>query len=100
MATVSGGTTSERFGFIERFGKELGVRYLCDWLGVSKSGYYDWLKREPSRSQKQDIEVLADIRRAHAAVQNLFNLGRHLVRAEHYRNLKVSAFNEWSRAET
>ena len=35
---------------------------------------------------------------AHAAVQNLFNLGRHLVRAEHYRNLRVSAFSEWSRA--
>jgi putative transposase len=35
---------------------------------------------------------------AHAAVSNLFNLGRHLVRAEHYRNLRISAFNEWGRA--
>ena len=35
---------------------------------------------------------------AHAAVSNLFNMGRHLVRAEHYRTLRVSAFNEWSRA--
>ena len=35
---------------------------------------------------------------AHAAVSNLFNLGRHLVRAEHYRDLRVSAFEEWSRA--
>ena len=35
---------------------------------------------------------------AHAAVSNLFNLGRHLVRAQHYRDLRVSAFNEWSRA--
>jgi putative transposase len=34
----------------------------------------------------------------HAAVQNLFNLVRHLVRAQHYRDLRVSAFNEWSRA--
>jgi putative transposase len=34
----------------------------------------------------------------HAAVSNLFNLGRHRVRAEHYRNLRVSAFNELSRA--
>jgi len=25
-------------------------------------------------------------------------LRRHLVRAEHYRNLRVSAFAEWSRA--
>jgi len=35
---------------------------------------------------------------AHAAVQNLFNLSRHVVRAEHYRNLRVSAFAKWSRA--
>ena len=28
----------------------------------------------------------------------LFNLGRHLVSANHYRNLRVSAFAEWSRA--
>ena len=34
---------------------------------------------------------------AHAAVQNLFNLGRHLTRAEHYRDLRNSAFSEWSR---
>jgi putative transposase len=35
---------------------------------------------------------------AHAAISNLFNLGRHLVRAEHYRNLRESAFADWSRA--
>ncbi len=35
---------------------------------------------------------------AHAAIQNLFNLGRHLVGAGHYRSLRVSAFSEWSRA--
>ena len=35
---------------------------------------------------------------AHAAVSNLFNLGRHLVGAQHYRNLRISAFGEWDRA--
>ena len=35
---------------------------------------------------------------AHAAVANLFNLGRHLVSAGHYRNLRMSAFTEWGRA--
>jgi putative transposase len=35
---------------------------------------------------------------AHAAVYNLFNLGRHLIGAEHYRNLRVSAFSECGRA--
>ena len=31
---------------------------------------------------------------AHATVYNLFNLGRHLVRAEHYRNLREDALTE------
>jgi putative transposase len=35
---------------------------------------------------------------AHAVVSNLFNLGRHLVRAERYRDLRVSAFADWNRA--
>jgi putative transposase len=35
---------------------------------------------------------------AHAAVSNLFNLGRHLIKAEHYRNLRIGAFADWSRA--
>ena len=35
---------------------------------------------------------------AHAAVHNLFNLGRHLVKAQHYRDLRGSAFAEWCRA--
>jgi putative transposase len=35
---------------------------------------------------------------AHAAVSNLFNLGRRFVRAQHYRDLRRSAFSEWSRA--
>ena len=34
----------------------------------------------------------------HAAVYNLFNLGRHLVSAEHYRKLRIDAFGQWTMA--
>ena len=34
---------------------------------------------------------------ANAAVSNLFNLGRHLVRAQHYRDLRMSAFDDWNK---
>lgn len=33
----------------------------------------------------------------HASVSNLFNRERHLVSADHYRNLRTSAFTEWNR---
>jgi hypothetical protein len=35
---------------------------------------------------------------AHAAVLNIFNLGRHKGGAQHYRDLRISAFEEWSGA--
>ena len=34
----------------------------------------------------------------HAAVYNLFNLGRHLTKARYYRKFREGAFAEWSRA--
>ena len=46
------------------------------------------------KSMKQAQRFLG----AHAAVSNLFNLGKHLVKAEHYRDLRISAFGEWRRA--
>ena len=63
MATVSGGTTSERFGFIHRFGKKLGVRYLCDWLNLSPSGYYAWRLRGLSNKVNDDIKLSQLVRR-------------------------------------
>ena len=50
------------------------------------------MKRFKSMGQAQRFVT------AHAAVQNLFNFGRHLVRTQHYRNLRMSAFGEWGRA--
>ena len=37
---------------------------------------------------------------AHAAVSNLFNLGRHLIKAQHYRDLRTSALADWSSTVT
>jgi len=34
-------------------------------LGVSRSGYYDWLKRDMSQRARDDIELLERIRRIH-----------------------------------
>jgi putative transposase len=59
---------------------------------------------EATRVRERGMRKFKSVRQAqgfltaHAAVQNLFNLRRHLIRAEYYRNLRVSAFNVWSRA--
>jgi putative transposase len=59
---------------------------------------------EATRVRERGMRKFKSVRQAqrflgaHAAVSNLFNLGRHLVRAEHYRNLREGAFAEWGRA--
>jgi putative transposase len=59
---------------------------------------------EPTRVRERGMRKFKSVKQAQrflgaqAAVSNLFNLGRHLVRAERYRDLRVSAFEEWGRA--
>ena len=50
------------------------------------------MRRFKSRPQAQRF---LDV---HAAVYNLFNLGRHLTPARHYRELRHSAFASWEKA--
>jgi putative transposase len=61
---------------------------------------------EPTRVRERVMRKFKSVKQAqrflglHAAVSNLFNLGRHLIKAEHYRNLRIGAFADWSRAVT
>jgi putative transposase len=54
--------------------------------------------RERGMRRFKSVKQVQRFVTTHAAVSNLFNLGRHLVRAEHYRDLRMSAFAEWGRA--
>ena len=59
---------------------------------------------EPTRVRERVMRKFKSIKQAqrllgaHAAVSNLFNVGRHQVSAEQHRNLRISAFGEWAEA--
>jgi putative transposase len=59
---------------------------------------------EASRVRERGMRKFKSVKQArrflatHAAVSNLFNLARHLVPAQHNRDLRVSEFSEWRRA--
>ncbi len=38
---------------------------MCEFLGVSRSGYYDWRKREPSRRARSDTQLKPVIQRVY-----------------------------------
>lgn len=54
-----------KYAFIRQHGEELGIQPLCQMLQVSRSGYYSWLNREPSRRAREDHVLLEHIRAAH-----------------------------------
>ena len=44
---------------------EFKVRHMCRVLEVSRSGYYEWLSREPSTRDREDERLKIEIRAAH-----------------------------------
>jgi putative transposase len=59
------------------------------------------LSHQPTRVRERGMRRFKSVQQAqrflgvHAAVYNLFNLGRHLISAKHYRLLRQSAFASW-----
>ena len=61
------------------------------------------LSHEPTRVRERGMRKFKSMHQAqrflnaHAAVYNLFNLGRHLVSAENYRYFRLRAFATWEK---
>ncbi len=53
------------YAFIAAYAGAYPVRRMCEVLKVSTSGYYGWLKREPSRRQRANEELLSAIRQVY-----------------------------------
>ncbi|MFN2200800.1 MAG: IS3 family transposase [Caldilineaceae bacterium] len=41
------------------------ISLMCEVFGVSRSGYYAWLRRPPSRRSQEDARLLAEIQAVH-----------------------------------
>ena len=46
-----------KYMFIENHKEEFPILRMCQVLEVSESGYYAWLKREPSERERGDKEL-------------------------------------------
>ena len=62
MATISGGTTQEKYRFLKSYVGSLTITGLCVYLKVSRSGYYDWLNRKPSNRLVSDEKLFRHIK--------------------------------------
>lgn len=54
-----------KFAFIAKHRGIWAVTWLCEALGVSRSGFHAWLTRAPSRRAREDDEIGAKVRASH-----------------------------------
>jgi putative transposase len=54
-----------KFEFIAKHRGAWPVTWICDALGVSRSGFYDWMDRSPSQRSMVDRALLKEIKVSH-----------------------------------
>jgi putative transposase len=74
------------------------VRKLCELIGVSTSGFYAWMNREPSNREKRDDELKIKIKEIHDRSRGTYGaprifaelkfLGEHVARKRVQRLMK------------
>ena len=55
---------------------EHSVRMLCELLGVSPSGFYDWRQNCPTKRQREDATLAAQIAASHCASRRTYGAPR------------------------
>ena len=61
---------------IHSLSQEYPVNRLCDAMAVSRSGYYDWMTREPSVRELERERVIERIRRIHVESEGTYGSPR------------------------
>src|SRR5690606_3801673 len=56
-----------KYAFVVEHTVQFAVRTMCRVLAISRSGYYEWLSRGPSRRVQQDAGLIQAIYRVHLA---------------------------------
>ncbi len=64
------------FGFIDAERAYLPVSLLCRMLGVSRSGYYAWRERPPSKRSREDATLTEKIREVHQRSRETYGYPR------------------------
>ena len=65
-----------RFRFVSEHHDTYGVKRLCSVLGVSRSGYYAWTRRGPSRHAQRDAELAAVVSEVHSRSRRTYGAPR------------------------
>lgn len=65
-----------KYAYIKEQRNNHSVLMLCKTLGVSRSGYYHWSKREVSVRQRANLQIVQQMRQIHADVKRTYGSPR------------------------
>lgn len=65
-----------KFRFIQQERRWYGVDALCRVMGVTRGGYWSWVRRRPGPRQLADVVLLADIRKIHKDKRRVYGSPR------------------------
>jgi putative transposase len=65
-----------KYEFMEEHRETYKVKSMCEVLKVSRSGYYAWSTRQPSRRKQANEELLERIRKIHCQSRRLYGSPR------------------------
>lgn len=65
-----------KFRFIQQERRWYGVDAICRAMGVTRGGYWSWVRRRPGPRQQADVALLADIRRIHHGNRRVYGSPR------------------------
>lgn len=65
-----------KYEFIEEYRHRFRVNSMCNVLNVSRSGYYAWKRRRPSKRQQINEELLGHVQRVHSKSRKLYGSPR------------------------
>ena len=65
-----------KFRFIQQERRWFGLSALCRAMGVTRGGYWAWVRRKPSARDEANVVLLQEIRRVHSAKRGVYGSPR------------------------
>ena len=66
------------------------IKHLCEVVGISRSSYYKWLKRKPSKDEQKLKQLKKAISEAYHQHKGIYGYRRITIYLNHYEQMKVN----------
>ncbi len=91
MATINQGRNQVKYRTTQDLSRTFPVVLLCEIAGVSKAGFYKWLKREVPEREKENEYLISLMKREHEKRQGIYGYRSRknitLIAMKHLQNL-------------